>query len=135
MPDLESYLKIVWTGSLIYAPAIAFIKLSILSLYYAAFPSRYMKLSVWILAGTTAAWGLALCLTGIFSCTPIHKSWQPMTTPGHCINEYRYYFGLQIPNIITDFAILLLPFREIYMLQLPVGQLLQVGGVLTLGIV
>ena len=134
MDQIESYLKAIWTGSIIYAPAIVFVKLSILTLYLAAFPSRYMKISVWVIAGVTVAWGIAICLVGIFACVPVHKFWQPLT-PGNCINQYRYYYGLQIPNIVTDFAILVLPFKEIYALALPFTRLLQVGGVLTLGIV
>ena len=94
-----------------------------------------MKFSVYTLAAIVTAWAIALCFTGIFACTPVHKSWQPMTTQGHCIDTYAYYWGLQIPNIVTDFVILVLPFADIWKLALPMTQLLQVGGVLTLGLV
>ncbi|KAI9653117.1 MAG: hypothetical protein M1831_006201 [Alyxoria varia] len=134
--QITSYLKGVWTGSFIYAPCIAFIKLSILSLYHVAFPSRNMRIAVWVVAAITAAWGFALCLVGLMACLPIHKSWDLTgTVEGTCINSYRYYYGLQIPNIITDFAILFLPFNEIYKLKLPWAQIAQIGGVLGLGLV
>ncbi|KAL9082821.1 MAG: hypothetical protein Q9159_006152 [Coniocarpon cinnabarinum] len=133
--NITHFLQATWTGSFVYAPTIMFIKLSILSLYYVAFPSRFMKLSVWILAGITTAWGIALCLTGLLACVPIARSWEPQRTDGHCINLLQYYWGLQIPNIVTDFIILFLPFRDIYMLHLPSTQLLQIAGVLSLGLV
>lgn len=132
--DLVKIAQATWTGSFIYAPLIAFVKLSILSLYYNAFPSRFMKISVWILAAITVAWGIALCLVGLLSCLPIEKSWNP-TLPGHCIDLYEYYYGLQIPNIVTDFAILVLPFKDIYGLNLPAKRLIQIGAVLALGLV
>ena len=70
------------------------------------------------------------------ACLPIHKSWDVTgAVAGTCINMYRYYYGLQIPNIITDFAILVLPFNEIYKLRLPWVQIAQIGGVLGLGLV
>ena len=93
-----------------------------------------MKIGVWILAAITIAWGVALCFTGLFACIPIDKSWTP-EKPGHCIDQFAYYWGLQIPNIVTDFLILLLPFRDIYLLHLPRTQLLQIAGVLSLGLV
>lgn len=131
---LKQYLMTTWTGSFIYAPTIAFIKLSILSLYYVAFPQRYMKIGVWILAGIIVAWATALCLVGLLACLPIRKSWDP-TVPGTCIDVFEYYYGLQIPNIITDFIIVFMPFKAIYGLRLPFSQLLQIGAVFTLGLV
>lgn len=133
--DISSYLKVLWTGSFLYAPCIALIKLSILSLYMAAFPSRYMRLSCWIIGSLVAAWGIALCITGLLACIPIHKSWSlnPLE-PGRCIDTYAYYFGLQIPNILSDFAILFLPFKAVYDLHLPRTRMLQVLGVLSIGL-
>ena len=61
------------------------------------------------IGGLVVAWAIGGTLTVVFACQPIHKSWDTQI-PGHCINEDKLYWGLQIPNIVTDFAILIMPF-------------------------
>lgn len=46
-----------------------------------------------------------------------------------------YYFGLQIPNIVTDFVILFMPFKALVDLRLGLSKTLQVSSVLAVGIV
>jgi hypothetical protein len=39
---------------------------------------------------------------------PIEKAWDPLI-PGQCIDLVKFNYGLQIPNIVTGIAILILP--------------------------
>ncbi|KAL9088805.1 MAG: hypothetical protein Q9159_002916 [Coniocarpon cinnabarinum] len=107
IPHLTQYLKTAYVGSFLYVPCIVFIKLSILALYKSAFPKPN-----------------------------IHKSWTPGVA-GRCINLRRYYFGLQIPNIITDFALLFLPLIGLLDMRTALGRsrALQIGAVFALGLV
>lgn len=51
------------------------------------------------------------------------------TKPGNCINMVSFYYGLQIPNVITDAVILIIPLKEVVGLDLPANQ--KVGIALT----
>lgn len=52
----------------------------------------------------------------------VQKSWYPRI-PGHCIDKHAYDYGSQIPKIITDFLLLLLPLRPISKLSLSVKEM------------
>ena len=121
-------------GSFLYAPTIAFTKLSILSLFWVAFPLRYMRISAIAIGSVIAAWCISCVIVGLVPCLPIHKAWHP-ELPGTCINYYHYYYGLQIPNIVTDFAIFFLPFKAVWELQLPTKQKFLMSGIFCIGIV
>ena len=57
------------------------------------------------------------------------------TTPGTCIDIVKFYYGLQIPNILTDLLIIVVPIREVMLLDLT--KKLKVGALtmLSLGII
>jgi hypothetical protein len=74
-----------------------------------------------VLIAVMIMWCTAILLTGIFVCTPIRKAWSPLI-PGKCISLVPFYYGMQIPNVMTDLLILLLPFNEIRRLDLPLNQ-------------
>lgn len=134
LTDLRKYLQTLYVGSWVYSPCVGFIKLSILSLYWTAFPSKYIRYSVILVGSVVTAWAIASCLVGLLACLPIHKSWDPQV-PGHCIDMNAYYYGLQIPNIVTDFLILFMPFKAIWNLKLGVAKSIQLSSVLAVGTV
>ncbi|KAK5743655.1 hypothetical protein LTR17_002562 [Elasticomyces elasticus] len=47
----------------------------------------------------------------------MEKIWRP-DVPGTCINLVQFYYGLQIPNIITDVWIVVSPIRELMRMEL-----------------
>ena len=110
----------------------ALIKLSILALYWIAFPTVYIRYSVIALSGIVTAWTIACTIVALAACLPIHKSWYAQT-PGHCIDTKAYFYGMQIPNIITDFAILLVPLKAISDLKLGKAMLPQLFSVFAIG--
>jgi len=101
-------------------------KLSILYQYKRLFSGKFFHYAVDALFLVLVLWCIAVCFTGVFICTPIKKAWYP-TIPGQCINLISFYYGLQIPNVITDFAILVLPLKEVSELRLPKEQKLGVA--------
>lgn len=52
-------------------------------------------------------------------CNPRKKIWEPSTTPGHCLNADALYFATGVFNILSDFALLILPMIPIWRLQMP----------------
>lgn len=126
--ELVKFLQVQYTGSILYPCCIAFTKLSILIQYRRIFSTPSFRWLTNILMGIVSIWCIAVCFTGIFLCHPIAKAWYP-AMPGTCINLVSFYYGLQIPNVITDVAILILPTREVMSLDLPKRQ--KIGVALT----
>ena len=55
----------------------------------------------------------------ITACTPREKIWNRLITTGHCRNTHAMYMASGIFNVLSDFAILILPIVPIWKLQLP----------------
>lgn len=109
-----------------------FIKLSILALYRRLFPTRGMKIAVNTTSLIVIVWAACGILAGCFICLPTEKLWHPMME-GSCISLGKYYYGLQIPNILTDAIILVMPMYIVWNLQISKAQKLGLSGILVLG--
>ncbi|PQE27137.1 integral membrane protein [Rutstroemia sp. NJR-2017a WRK4] len=103
-------------AELIYTIIIVFVKYSILALYLRLFRSVSVKWPVGILAAIVTAWGIAVLFLSIFTCVP-PKGFSDKSIDASCnVNSQQFLFGISIPNIITDVALLVLPIP--YVLQL-----------------
>lgn len=60
-----------------------------------------------------SAWAISACVASALICIPFHKLWTPGVA-GTCINFRAYYVGLQIPNVLTDIFIVVIPLREVF---------------------
>jgi hypothetical protein len=79
--------------------------------------SRNFHWQINVLITIVAVWGAGIILTAFFLCVPMEKNWYPQVE-GTCIPIIPFYYGLQIPNIITDLLIIVVPIREVLLLQL-----------------
>ncbi|GFN21654.1 uncharacterized protein AtWU_11463 [Aspergillus tubingensis] len=130
--DLVVYLKTLASGSFLYTLCIAFTKLSILALYKRIFSIRPMILAANSVGAIVILWCFGVCLIGGVVCIPLEKLWNP-TIPGGCIDLAKFYYGLQIPNIVTDAVILALPMKHVWNLQVPRAQKIMLTGIFCLG--
>jgi hypothetical protein len=96
--------------------------------------SRSFHWQINVLITIVAVWGAGIILTAFFLCVPMEKNWHPRVE-GTCIPIIPFYYGLQIPNIITDLLTIVVPIREVMLLQL--NKRLKTGAVtmFALGIV
>ncbi|CZS88439.1 related to integral membrane protein [Rhynchosporium agropyri] len=118
-------------AAIIYCPAAGFSKISILLFYRRIFRSRSFNRNIWILVTFTAAYSLSGMLVNIFSCRPIHGSWElSLATTAVCINRPIFYFSQAGLSIFTDFATLAVPLPFLRALQLPLKQKLGISVVL-----
>ncbi|GLA66745.1 hypothetical protein AtubIFM55763_010160 [Aspergillus tubingensis] len=120
------------SGSFLYTLCIAFTKLSILALYKRIFSIRPMILAANSVGAIVILWCFGVCLIGGVVCIPLEKLWNP-TIPGGCIDLAKFYYGLQIPNIVTDAVILALPMKHVWNLQVPRAQKIMLTGIFCLG--
>ncbi|KAF2196641.1 hypothetical protein GQ43DRAFT_248213 [Delitschia confertaspora ATCC 74209] len=114
--DLTIVLKLLVAFECVYCTGVGLVKLSLLLMYARIFPTKFFRISSYILGSITVGWVIAIIGVSIFQCNPIRKAWLPMIA-GTCTNLKASFIGNAIPNILTDIAILLLPVREVWKLQ------------------
>lgn len=131
--ELVVYMKTLSSGSFLYTACITCVKLSILAFYKRLFPIKPMVLAVNIVGATVLLWCFGVCLIGAVTCIPFRKLWEP-TIPGGCIDLAKFYYGLQIPNIVTDAVILVMPLRVVWELQMKRVQKVLLTGIFMLGV-
>ena len=126
------YLKVLYTGAVLYATTVVLIKISQLFLYHRLFPIRFMGSSCLVVGISVVTWGLTTCIVGLLLCDPIQKAWHP-GAPGQCLNGIQFYYGLQISNIVTDVIIVVLPLRPVFNLHLTSKERVVLVGFFGLG--
>ena len=126
------YLQVVYALEIIRPITITCIKISILLFYRRIFTTpTFLKVTV-IMGAITILWCVGTVLAAVFECMPIHKAWY-QNIPGTCIKRTQYYYGLQVPNIVTELIILVMPLSIIRRLQMPRSERLLVSGVFMVG--
>lgn len=71
-------------------------------------------------------------LVVVFQCHPIEFNWN-RSIPGTCINQLLFFAIGSAPNVITDFAILILPLPAVWALNMRRAQKLSIMGIFLLG--
>ena len=115
-----------------------FVKLSILLQYLKIFaPSRKVNLPLFT-AIHACIWSLVAfylvdVLFLIFICTPREKIWNSLMTTGHCFDQAALNKASGVFNVLSDFAILILPMPTVWNLQMSVRRRLLAMGVFATG--
>lgn len=65
------------------------------------------------------AYGIETFFTGLFTCTPVAYFWDSSVPGGSCVDKWSLYFVNAAINIVTDFAILVLPIIILKGLKMP----------------
>ncbi|KAJ5291074.1 hypothetical protein N7478_000325 [Penicillium angulare] len=130
--QIVAYFKIGWANPFVYTPCVAFIKLSVLALYKRLFAVRYMVLACNIMASVVILWTVSILVANTLSCIPIKKSWD-MSIDGSCIDMASFYYGMQIPNIVSDLIILVMPIKVVVGLPIAKTQKLLLSCVFLVG--
>lgn len=68
----------------------------------------------------------------IWPCIPRRKLWEPQI-PGTCLNNERVFIAGGTINVVSDFAILLLPLVSIAKLQMPMRRKIGVSTIFATG--
>ncbi|KAI1654854.1 hypothetical protein F4813DRAFT_197837 [Daldinia decipiens] len=111
------YLKLQTASEFLYMLDVSLPKVCIIILYLRIFTERWIRLITKIVLGIVISNYVAIGIIAVLVvCRPFAYKWDK-TIDGHCsdlMNSYRY---TSLPNIITDVAILILPFPMLYKLQ------------------
>lgn len=94
-----------------------------------------MFIAVHIVIAAILIFYLIMTAFNIFLCRPREKFWDPLlTTTGSCYNFDASMQATGLFNIISDFAILLLPIWPIWKLQVPLKKKLKILAVFATGV-
>ena len=130
--DIRLFLLTSLWAELVYCLSLATTKISIILLYASIFSGQKFALGLKIVAAFVVTWALAVVITTIFSCKPVHASWD-FIIPSVCINKHAFLIGRGVPNIVADIIILYFPMREVWRLQLALKGKIAVLGLFLLG--
>ncbi|XXH01793.1 hypothetical protein Hte_008154 [Hypoxylon texense] len=119
LTSIEPYLLYTYLSELYYAIDVTLIKLSILTLYLRLFNiNQHFRKSCYGMMVFVLAWGIAVLFTTIFQCSPIPAAWDK-TIPGlKCFNLANFVIGSNVPNILADAVIIVLPMPLLWSLKL-----------------
>ncbi|KAJ5387566.1 hypothetical protein N7509_010107 [Penicillium cosmopolitanum] len=130
--NLEWYFKVAWANNFVYPGCIAFIKLSILALYKRIFSTKKMNLAVNFMASFVVVWMVGNFIAGAINCLPVQKFWD-RSLEGACMDIAPFSYGQQIPNILSDAIILVMPLKVVWTLPIPKSQKVMLSGVFIVG--
>ncbi|KAI1347994.1 hypothetical protein F5Y01DRAFT_307120 [Xylaria sp. FL0043] len=135
--DISHYLQIVLIGVEFWFPGILLVKASILVEWlrlFAPAPGRTaFSTSCKLLLVANVLFYAAIIVTLNLSCRPFQKFWDK-SLKGSCIDLRKIHLGAVIVDLLLDIAILILPQRIIWGLQMTKTKRFGVSTVFTIGV-
>ena len=118
----------------LYFTTLALIKASLLLLYYRYFGvSRPFRIALYISAGVTVCWYLAVFFANIFQCVPVAAFWDRNIKNKKCVNLSQLSTDAGVTNLLTDVMILCLPMPMVWTLHTNRTQKVTLTGIFLLG--
>jgi len=115
--NVKTFSLLIIIGETTYTIVVLTAKLSVLWLYHRIFVSQKLVRILIFLALFATAQGFVGFFSDIFQCTPIRSFWHPEIVP-HCMNYPLLLTITGIMNIITEVAMLVVPFPLCWRLQM-----------------
>lgn len=127
---ITDLIRVMYPVNLVYNAALTLIKLSVLMFYVRVFKIiKIYRIALWFAGFIVVAWGITLFFTTLLACIPIEKNWN-LSVPGHCIERP---YTLLLPNILTDFILLILPMPMLWSIQLSFPRKIGLCGLFAAG--
>lgn len=135
---LSGLLYLVNISIILYSPTVFFIKLSILLQYTRIFAptvegNMRMVVAIRICISTIFIFYIIATFFSIFQCSPREKIWNILETDGHCYDVGAFEKASGVFNIVSDFAILILPISSVWRLHMTFRKKLLTTAVFAIG--
>ncbi|KAI8937382.1 hypothetical protein NX059_006586 [Plenodomus lindquistii] len=116
--QLNTIARITLTTTLLYSPALAFAKLSILCFYLNLNPAPGFRTGVYFTMFVVIGSCIGIFISLLAACKPFAKNTDVTVKEGQCLNKVSLYIATGILNIITDIMIIILPIPMALRLQI-----------------
>ncbi|QMW26507.1 hypothetical protein G4B84_001752, partial [Aspergillus flavus NRRL3357] len=112
--------KTILAAAVIYVPALAFAKVGLVILYHRIINKQPgYTWTLHTISAIICGYSVAIMLALIFACNPIQRNWDSSITRGSCIDRGGLYIATAVTNIVSDFALVLVPVPLVLGLQMP----------------
>ncbi|KAF2830572.1 hypothetical protein CC86DRAFT_434372 [Ophiobolus disseminans] len=114
---MQKSLKAFWASLIVYNLSLGLTKSSMLLQYRRVFTTKNFQNTCWISLAIVIIYTIGTVASSIFSCVPIKTFWT-RDPSAKCLNQSAMWFTNAAWNIITDFALIILPIPIIRSLNL-----------------
>ncbi|KPM42684.1 hypothetical protein AK830_g3836 [Neonectria ditissima] len=122
-----------WVSITFYMMSLYWVKLSFLLNYYRLMSVSNMRLVILAAMIILTVWAVSQAIMGFVQCIPLQAVWDPRIKANCIPNRTTWWYFNGVFNIVTDFAILLLPLPIVWKLLLPLSQKIILMGIFGLG--
>ena len=119
-------------AQVLYAPAIACVKISTLLLFARIFPTLKFRRVLWAIGIFVLTYTAVSVLVDTFQCRPIDGVWN-LTIHADCIQIKSFWIVMGTMNVLTDFALLLAPIPQLWALQMRRDTKIGLIGIFSIG--
>ena len=136
--DQAKLSQIIYGIEILYPLLVTAIKCSILTLYLRLFGVRPLfRKVIYVMFALVVGWCIAVVFAAIFQASPPSVLWttnlKDMPKGAHHIDFAAYLVGSAVPNVVMDFAILLLPMSIVWQLQICMSRKMALSAVFAVG--
>ncbi|KAL8847939.1 MAG: hypothetical protein Q9221_007004 [Calogaya cf. arnoldii] len=131
---MRQWRKVFYVFELFFHTSTTLAKYSILAFYWRIFAIKsFRQILIWTTVLCTV-YMVAIDLTIIFQCQPIHHSWDQVvgTSQGQCIDEYRFFVGSGSANVALNLLVFILPMPLLWRLRTTARQQIILTAIFTL---
>lgn len=118
LPNPRRFGQIVLATEVLYNPAIACVKISMLLLYNRIFPDQKFRYGLIAIGSFVIVYSTIVSFTAIFQCRPTAAAWDPYIEGAKCIDFGKEAIVFSIINAITDVVIVVLPMPLLWRMQM-----------------
>ena len=122
-----------YSSIVVYNVAVCLTKISIVLQYRRIFFQSFLRHVTLGFLVLLSAWAVTLSVMLPLVCTPVESFWN-RAVPGRCMNFKTVWYVMAGVNVVTDFALFIMPIPVISSLQLPRRQKLMLVVVFGLGV-
>lgn len=128
---LQTWLQLSKVLEFTYTPAVMFAKLAALFLYYQVFEVPFYRRIIVAIGVIVVLQGIVSLILAFSICRPFRYFWTQAVDPndGVCGDVMLFYKSYSIPSLVTDVAMLVLPWPILAKLNIPTAE--KVGLILT----
>ncbi|KAL3459556.1 hypothetical protein BJX64DRAFT_301163 [Aspergillus heterothallicus] len=128
------FYRTLLTGLILWALAISFVKLSLLTFYCRVFPFRPFIMLAKGMAAFVLLWTFGGVLSLFLRCKPIAYAWDPSIEDGKCSNTKVAYLVTGALNLVSDVVIVIMPMPYLLKLEMKPAQKIPLMATFGLGL-